>query len=602
MPRMLKNLSTAPVLPEPAKSTMSVFSRALTLAAMTRRASSRRAVLARPVADVVVCVLPYSGSTCSLTKVSTVWTARPDAVQSAYTSGFGPNGPRTGWSCPTTSSRQDSVAASCMVLGALVAIVRANGEMRRLRAKAELRAKQSPSPCSRRYHRARVPVATRTAPAPWPHADKQRRIGSHSERRGRSSAACCDARRCCGSFAAASLELHLDGDNGHGVQPHAAPHHGLSLAPPIPPACVHVLGPLQRPPPELLGLHARPVLVGRQAHARAAPRRAQRGEERRHVHVHGARQLRVLAKRKRMSQAQQHALAHGGRLRLARRRGPGSRGLGPHAQRDELHLHRQLPCERPRERVARSALLEGGGGVRTAEGHHGRMQELVHAAAHGARVPGVAQVQAHGAAHHNAVPVADNGAGRVLRIRGMHCLVEWLTDAAAIVHKKAAMHEHVEVAVTHTPHALRAVREHGQLQIRGLVGHPGRGGHGIEVSRHGLGHDQVPRRAFVAHALLELATVGVRVEHLLRGKLGREREDHLTADPVVDRHGPHSPLHLNVRGPARQAQRLIRPGREGLAHLRHHVAAHHLDGRAHARGGWGLQLLRCPEDVRTRGL
>ena len=52
----------APVAPVPQKMTTS-RSPAFTDRAMTRRASSRSAVVRRPVADASVCVLAYIGST-----------------------------------------------------------------------------------------------------------------------------------------------------------------------------------------------------------------------------------------------------------------------------------------------------------------------------------------------------------------------------------------------------------------------------------------------------------------------------------------------------------------------------------------------------------
>ena len=56
------SLSMAPVVPEPQNSTTS-SSLPLTARWIVRRASSRRDVVCRPVADASVCVLAYSGST-----------------------------------------------------------------------------------------------------------------------------------------------------------------------------------------------------------------------------------------------------------------------------------------------------------------------------------------------------------------------------------------------------------------------------------------------------------------------------------------------------------------------------------------------------------
>ena len=76
------SLSIAPVAPEPQKITTS-SSPPFTARWMMPRASSRIAVVTRPVADASVCVLAYIGSTCSRMKSSTKVSARPDAVASA---------------------------------------------------------------------------------------------------------------------------------------------------------------------------------------------------------------------------------------------------------------------------------------------------------------------------------------------------------------------------------------------------------------------------------------------------------------------------------------------------------------------------------------
>ena len=79
---MRMSLSTAPVAPDPQKTTTS-SGPPLTAPWMTARACSRSSVVRRPVADASVCVLAYIGSTCSRMKSSMKPSERPDAVASA---------------------------------------------------------------------------------------------------------------------------------------------------------------------------------------------------------------------------------------------------------------------------------------------------------------------------------------------------------------------------------------------------------------------------------------------------------------------------------------------------------------------------------------
>jgi hypothetical protein len=79
---MRMSLSTAPVAPEPQKTTTS-SGPPLTASWMTARACSRSSVVRRPVAEASVWVLPYIGSTCSRMKSSMKPSERPDAVASA---------------------------------------------------------------------------------------------------------------------------------------------------------------------------------------------------------------------------------------------------------------------------------------------------------------------------------------------------------------------------------------------------------------------------------------------------------------------------------------------------------------------------------------
>ena len=76
------SLSIAPVVPEPQKMTTS-SSPPLTARWMMRRASSRSAVVWRPVAEASVCVFAYSGRTRSRMKSSMNDSERPEAVESA---------------------------------------------------------------------------------------------------------------------------------------------------------------------------------------------------------------------------------------------------------------------------------------------------------------------------------------------------------------------------------------------------------------------------------------------------------------------------------------------------------------------------------------
>ena len=80
--RTRTSLSIAPVAPEPQKITTS-SAVPFTARWMTRRASSRSAVVCRPVADASVCVFAYSGSTRSRMKSSMNDSERPEAVESA---------------------------------------------------------------------------------------------------------------------------------------------------------------------------------------------------------------------------------------------------------------------------------------------------------------------------------------------------------------------------------------------------------------------------------------------------------------------------------------------------------------------------------------
>ena len=73
------SLSIAPVTPDPQKTTTS-SSPPLTDRWMIPRASSRSAVVWRPVADTSVCVLAYSGSTRSRMKSSMNESDLPEAV------------------------------------------------------------------------------------------------------------------------------------------------------------------------------------------------------------------------------------------------------------------------------------------------------------------------------------------------------------------------------------------------------------------------------------------------------------------------------------------------------------------------------------------
>ncbi|MFD1046922.1 MCE family protein, partial [Kibdelosporangium lantanae] len=78
-PRMSTNLLMAPVAPEPLKIT-TVSSSPPTASRITRRASSRKALVRAAVAVESLWVLPYQGRTWSRTKSSTNPTARPEAV------------------------------------------------------------------------------------------------------------------------------------------------------------------------------------------------------------------------------------------------------------------------------------------------------------------------------------------------------------------------------------------------------------------------------------------------------------------------------------------------------------------------------------------
>ena len=76
------SLSIAPVEPEPQNTTTS-SSPPLTARWITRRASSRSAVVCRPVADASVCVFAYSGRTRVRIVSSMNDSERPEAVASA---------------------------------------------------------------------------------------------------------------------------------------------------------------------------------------------------------------------------------------------------------------------------------------------------------------------------------------------------------------------------------------------------------------------------------------------------------------------------------------------------------------------------------------
>ena len=105
------SLSIAAVAPLPQKTTTS-SSPAFTARPMIRRASSRRAVVRRPVEDASVCVLAYVGNTVSRMKSSMKDSERPEAVASAYTIRRGPNGPSSTESSPITDSRIRSMSWS----------------------------------------------------------------------------------------------------------------------------------------------------------------------------------------------------------------------------------------------------------------------------------------------------------------------------------------------------------------------------------------------------------------------------------------------------------------------------------------------------------
>ena len=109
--RRRTSLSIAPVAPEPQKTTTS-SAEPFTAAWMIRRASSRSAVVCRPVAEASVCVFPYSGRTRSRMKSSMNDNERPDAVWSAYTRRRAPNGPSSTSSSPITERRMRSISGS----------------------------------------------------------------------------------------------------------------------------------------------------------------------------------------------------------------------------------------------------------------------------------------------------------------------------------------------------------------------------------------------------------------------------------------------------------------------------------------------------------
>ena len=78
-PSARTTLSIAAVAPEPQNSTTS-WSEPPTASCTIRRASSRRRIVWRPVADDSVCVFAYSGSTSLRMKSSMKLSDRPDAV------------------------------------------------------------------------------------------------------------------------------------------------------------------------------------------------------------------------------------------------------------------------------------------------------------------------------------------------------------------------------------------------------------------------------------------------------------------------------------------------------------------------------------------
>ena len=101
----------APVAPEPQNTTTS-SAEPFTAAWMIRRASSRNAVVCRPVAEASVCVFAYRGRTRSRMKSSMNDSERPDAVWSAYTRRRAPNGPSSTSSSPITERRMRSISGS----------------------------------------------------------------------------------------------------------------------------------------------------------------------------------------------------------------------------------------------------------------------------------------------------------------------------------------------------------------------------------------------------------------------------------------------------------------------------------------------------------
>jgi len=76
---MYTSLTMAPVAPEPQKITTS-SSPPPTACLMIARASSRKRPVCRPVPEVSVCVLAYSGITSSRIKSSMKASDRPEAV------------------------------------------------------------------------------------------------------------------------------------------------------------------------------------------------------------------------------------------------------------------------------------------------------------------------------------------------------------------------------------------------------------------------------------------------------------------------------------------------------------------------------------------
>mmetsp|Transcript_6359 Transcript_6359/g.25662 ORF Transcript_6359/g.25662 Transcript_6359/m.25662 type:complete len:314 (+) Transcript_6359:3625-4566(+) len=104
------SLLAAPVAPRPAKSTTSAWrsarcTRQLVARAIAPRASSRKQVVCRPAALVVVCVLASVGSTQSSTRRSTPRSARPCAAQSQYTAARSPSAVGTSAPWPTSPRR-----------------------------------------------------------------------------------------------------------------------------------------------------------------------------------------------------------------------------------------------------------------------------------------------------------------------------------------------------------------------------------------------------------------------------------------------------------------------------------------------------------------